>query len=264
MANVSRARPILVVGAVVVAAVATLASCAGADVPRPSPAATSRPTPASPSQTPMPPGTASPTPEPSIDLPRDAPTTFADDVSVDELPRHAVLPPGATETASHVLDGDGEGPDTLALAWARRDDPLAAERGLVIWQRFPQRPAWRAVYAFTDPPERGVLGIRLEPGDVTGDGVDDLLSFEDIGGSGGCGTWRVVVTAEPGAAEVWRRRGCDTQVRLSRGRVEVREAVFEPGDAHCCPSAYRISRLAWDGETLTEVRSTVSPAPDAG
>ena len=46
---------------------------------------------------------------------------------------------------------------------------------------------WRAVYAFTDPARSGVFGIRVDTGDLTGDAIADLLSFEDLGGSGACG-----------------------------------------------------------------------------
>jgi hypothetical protein len=250
---------------VALAAAALLTSCGGTEVARPSPP-TSRPVSESPSPSPTPPQSpsASPSPtaslEPTIRIPKDAPRTYAQDVPVEDLPPDALVPPDAIVTASSIRRGDEVG-DGISLAWARGDDPFAAERGLVVWQRFDERPAWRVVYGSTDPPARGVLGIRLEPGDVTGDGVDDLLSFEETGGSGACGTWRVIVTGDGAAADVGHLRACDTQVRFARAGIEVREAVFEPGDAHCCPSAYRISRLRWDGETLTEVRSTVSPAP---
>jgi hypothetical protein len=252
----------------VLAAAAGLASCGGQEVSTPSASVTAS-SPVSPSPSPPPPTSPSPptSVEPSIrsiQLTKDAPTTFADDVSIDALPPEALVPPGAVVTASHVLEGAESAPPALALVWLRGDDPFAAEHGLVVWEWFDEAPAWRVVYAFTDPPSRGVLGIRIEPGDATRDGVDDVLSLEDLGGSGACGLWRVVATGAGVAEEIWRLRGCDTQVRFSRGGLEVREAVFRPGDAHCCPSAYRISRLSWDGATLATVRSTVSPIADAG
>ena len=258
----SRARAVAIVACVA----AVLAACGGTEVPRPSPPSTSS-APASPSPSPIPPVSPSsppPSVEPTIRLPDDAPTAYAGDVPADALPQQELVPPDAVVTASAGRVPGGDVLDGIALAWARGDDPFAAERGVVVWQRFDDRPAWRVVYGFTDPASRGVFGIRLEAGDVTRDAVDDLLTFEETGGSGGCGTWRVVVSVAGGATEVWRLRTCDTQVRIARGGIEVREAVFEPDDAHCCPSAYRLSRLAWNGEALEEVRSTVSPAPAAG
>ncbi len=119
---------------------------------------------------------------------------------------------------------------------------------------------WRAVYAFTDRPSAGVLGIRVVPADLTGDGVDDLLTEEQRGGSGACATWRVIASAAGGAAEIYRREGCDTEISAVDGALEIREAVFEPGDPHCCPTAYRTTVLEWDGQAWAEVSTEVEPA----
>ena len=90
--------------------------------------------------------------------------------------------------------------DQIALAWRRGADPFASTHGLVVWQR-SDGPEWRALYAFTDRPRTGVLGISMEPGDLTGDGIVDLLTNEHTGGSGACGRWRVVAS-NPG----WQSR----------------------------------------------------------
>jgi hypothetical protein len=92
-----------------------------------------------------------------------------------------------------------------------------------------------------------VLGIRLRSGDLTGDGYRDLLAFEETGGSGACGVWRVFAAVDGTLRELLRRRTCDTDISLARGGLQVTAAVFEPGDAHCCPSALRQLTLRWDG-----------------
>jgi hypothetical protein len=205
--------------------------------------------------------TPTPTVEPTLQLPADAPTLVDDPADVARIAAgdYAPLaPPGATVTFPWVLAGPGDPIDQVAFSWQRGDDPFALENGFAVWQ--PSDGGWRAVYAFTDTPAKGVLGVSIDPGDLTGDGIEDALTFEQTGGSGACGTWRVVVSAPGAATEVFRDRTCDAEIRIVDGDLQLREAVFAPGDAHCCPSAYRISTLEWDGtafvETSSETRAT--------
>ena len=120
------------------------------------------------------------------------------------------------------------------------------------------------MYAFTDPGRLGVFGIRVEAGELTGDAIPDILSFEDVGGSGACGTYRVIATAAGDAREIFRRDVCDTQIAISGGDLRIREAVFHGGDPHCCPSAFRESTLRWSGTSWDEVSSEVVPNDPAG
>ena len=115
------------------------------------------------------------------------------------------------------------------------------------------------MYAFTDRPRAGVLGVSSQTGDVTGDELADRLTLEDLGGSGACGRYRVVAGTATGAEEVFSRQVCDTEIFIAGGSLTVREAVFEPGDPHCCPSAFRTSTLEWDGEAFVETSSTEEP-----
>lgn len=252
----------------IVFVVLLLASCVSAGEPPPGSTATGSSASGSVSGNPPPIGTPtqSPTPspvrQPDLQLPADAPTTLDDpaDVAGIEAGDHApILPPGAEETSviSHV---EPDGPiDQITLAWRRGLDPFASEVGLVVWQRFEQSPTWRAVYAFTERPKAGVLGVRLSSADLTGDGVDDLLTEEQRGGSGACATWRVIASAAGSAAEIFLRDGCDTEISAINGTLEIREAVYEPGDPHCCPSAYRTTVLAWDGQAWQQLSSELKP-----
>jgi hypothetical protein len=225
---------------------------------RPSPSATTGP---SETATPEPTLTTSPEPSPS---PRPIPPAWAapidDDLDPEALPDDALVPPDAQltdrltlPTASGILDG-------VAVSYVVGADPFAAEHGFALWQRFDEAPAWSVVFAFVDPPREGILGIRLEAGDLTGDGHPEVLAFEDRGGTGACGTWRVIAPAPGAAAEVFRRTTCDTQIQIAGDVLEVREAVYEPGDPHCCPSAYRLSTLRWNGSRFRQIASQIEPA----
>jgi len=102
----------------------------------------------------------------------------------------------------------------------------------------------------------GVLEIHVVIGDATGDGSPDALTFEDTGGSGACGTWRVLdLMANAG---VFERTTCDTVVEPSTDPVGllVRKAIFQEGDAHCCPSSIRVSLLTLDPAAGWTVSST--------
>lgn len=247
--------------------IALLVACGDTDVSGPSPTtatsatsgATSDPSTssASPSGSPS----AEPPPEPDLDLPADAPTLVDDPADVARVSAgdlSALLPPRA-EIAFTALQTTPQDPiDQIALAWRRGADPFASTHGLVVWQR-SDGPEWRALYAFTDQPHTGVLGISMEPGDLTGDGIVDLLTNEHTGGSGACGRWRVVAS-EPGVAtEIFRRDTCDTNIAIAAGELRIREAVYEQGDPHCCPSAFQITTLRWDGEEWVETGSETQP-----
>jgi hypothetical protein len=157
------------------------------------------------------------------------------------------------------LPAAGTVPDQVAVAYVVGEDPFAAEHGVAVWQRFPDEPAWSVVYAFADPPEEGVLGIRLNSGDLTGDGHDELLVLEERGGTGACGTWTVVSGTGADTSSIFTRETCDTEIAIVDGALVVREAVYEPDDPHCCPSAFRTVTLRWNGERFARTGVEVEP-----
>ena len=251
----------------------TLLACSrdrGSDVPTPPPSGpptTATPATVSPGTGPTGPtnATTSPPVEPThLKLPDDGPSLVDDprDIAAIEAgDLTALAPPGAAISFRQVLARPEDPLDQIAFAWDRGKDFFAAEHGVVIWQWFADASAWRAVYAFTDPADGEVLGIQpFRSDDLTSDGFPELLTFEDTGGSGACGTTRVI-SSTPGAAnEIFRGRACDTEIAIVDGSLEVREAVFGPDDAHCCPSSFRISTLGWDGSRFVEIDSRVEPA----
>jgi hypothetical protein len=230
-------------------------SSSPSEEPSRGPSVTTTPSPSPPTGTPSP----SPTIEPLLHLPADAPTTFDGEVGASG-PFEALVPPGAEVLDAWFAGPVGDQPAFAWVVWGRGADPFARELGVVLWQRFADAPAWRATHAFTNPPAKGVLGISLAAADLTGDGITDALTFEQTGGSGACGRWRVVAPFAGGAVEAFDHRTCDAQVTIAGDHLELREAVFAPGDAHCCPSAYRITTLEWDGETFAETAVREDPA----
>jgi hypothetical protein len=169
-----------------------------------------------------------------------------------------LVPSGASYASRSALRDPIE---QIVLTWF--DGSLLRRRnGLIVWQR--SEDEWRAVYAFTDPVRLGVFGIRVGAGELTGDAIPDVLSFEDVGGSGACGTYRVIATSAGDASEIFRRDVCDTQIAISGGDLRIREAVFHAGDPHCCPTAFRESTLRWSGTSWDEVSSEVVPNDPAG
>jgi hypothetical protein len=191
-----------------------------------------------------------------VDLPAGTPVSYGQNIEAADLPAEALVPMGTTPTdVWPAIAPDGTQFALVAFA-EPSDDPFRQARGLIVWRRFSDAPPWRSVYGLSDPAEAGVLGIHTLIGDVTGDGSPDAITFEDTGGSGACGTWRVLDLASN--AGVFKRKTCDTTIDLSPDPVGlvVREAVFQEGDAHCCPSATRISVLTFDQTSGWTVSST--------
>jgi hypothetical protein len=139
-------------------------------------------------------------------------------------------------------------------------DPFVQARGLVEWRRNEgAEPPWTPVFGIAHAKDEGILGFEAVVGDATGDGSSDLLIQEATGGSGACGTWRVIdLTA---ATERWTKALCDARVDLHVDPVGIAllEAVYAPEDPHCCPSEFRSTVLVYEdgrGFVKDSVRST--------
>lgn len=243
-------------------AVLVLASCTGvserATTPTPSAptptigtTSTSSPSPVTTSSTPV------PSPVPS--LPAGLPPSFESDVPAGDVPA-AALTPLRTEVTGEWRTTTGAG-EAIVVAWqVPGDDPFRLGRGVAVWRRFddggfPWRPVWGAAYR----PRAGVLAIDATIADVTGDGSDDALLFRSTGGSGACGTAEVVDLAA--GRTRFARDVCDARVEASIDPpgIVLTEAVFAPGDPHCCPSAVRTTVLVWDGAAWVEDSVTQTP-----
>lgn len=202
-----------------------------------------------------------PSPSPAPDLPAGVPPLFEDDVAAADVPAAALIPLQTEVTGAwYGVTSEGE---AIVVAWQEPGrDPLRTDRGFAAWRRFDDGGApWRPVLAESIPQASGVLGISGIPGELTGDGSDDLLLRLDTGGSGACA--RTLVLDLAAGAAVYDEADCDRRVEPHAGPTGllVTEAVYEPGDAHCCPSAFTETVLTYAGDGRWNVASerTVTP-----
>jgi hypothetical protein len=194
---------------------------------------------------------ASPTESPVV-LPPGTPATYADDVAAGRLHASALIPRGTEVEEAWVTDD----PEALVIAYVEPGaDPFRSERGVLEWRRTGADPPWRAVAWFPTSAETGVLGVDGLVVDVTDDGLQDLLLAAYTGGSGACARWSVVDVQA--AAEVFGRDVCDGRIDPSVDPVglSIDEAVYRPGDPHCCPSAFRTTVLAYASDGRWTVAS---------
>lgn len=232
-----------------------LASCGGDSSPSP-------PAPTLPgSSSPVTPtaGGGSPQPSPSAaTLPDGVPDAFSEDVPARALPVTALIAPGDEVTGvarAHTRAGDA-----VVIAFTTPgSDPFQQARGFVVWRRSVGGPPWQAVYGLAHSKREGVLSISADVTDLTGDGSDEALIREETGGSGACATYRVIDLAA--ASPIWTRALCDAEVQPSPDPLGlwVVARVYEPGDAHCCPSAISERVLAWRDGRFVEVSETLTP-----
>jgi hypothetical protein len=215
-------------------------------------------------QTIVPTPTGATGPDADVRVPADTPTTVDDPMDlarIDAGDLSSLVPPGADVGFRQVLAGPSDPIDQISVTWDRGNDVFAAQHGFVVWQRSGGTDGWRAVYAFTDPARRAILGLApLQSGDLTGDGMPETLTLEQQGGSGTCGITRVISSSVGDAREIFRASACDTQIDIVGDHLERREAVFGPNDPHCCPSSFRVTTLEWNGTAFEETGSTTEDA----
>lgn len=199
-------------------------------------------------------------PSPVPRLPAGLPPSFGDDVPSADVPAAALIPLQTEVTDS--WSASTVAGEAVVVAWqVPGDDPFRLARGLAIWRRFDDGgPPWRPVYGVAYRRGDGVLAVTALMTDVTGDGSEDALVFAETGGSGGCGAYSVVDLAA--GSRVFRRQVCDTQIEPSSAPVGlvVTEAMYAPGDPHCCPSARRETVLTYAGSGAWDTAAeTVTP-----
>ena len=170
--------------------------------------------------------------------------------------------------AWRVAAGGGIVPE-IAVQWRRvslMDGPLDAAE-FVLWQR-SGRAAWTLGYSLHLPQRVAFLHART--GDVNGDGHADLLLFEDMGGSAGCGVYRLLANVGGRIDQLLVRRGCydDTRIWARRGVLQAFDGVLKDpstkNQIHCCWTAWRETTMRWRGSRLVSVaRRRVHSLPRA-
>ncbi len=226
------------------AVVLAIGACGTEPPATPTPTSAS-PTP-SPSTSPEPSVSPSPSPIPEPE-PGQMPSTFAEDLEPSELPLDELVPEGADVTGQwFAFTADGV---VVLVAWVEPgSDAFLLPRGFALWHRHASSPHWRVGLVERHDADAGIQEIQMSTTDLTGDGSDDALIFEGVGGSGACGSWLVLDVSRE--KQTYRRQLCDGRIDPappgSPGLVVTR-SVYREGDAHCCPSAMRETTLAWTG-----------------
>jgi hypothetical protein len=262
-------RPFLSVFVLAFVAAGCRSGSTTAEAPSPPPTMSPSPTPTAATPSPSRTRTRTPTPSPSSTLPAPpvlppgVPDAYGPDDPAGDVPAVALIPPSAAAAGTWFARLPGHQGTAIVVTYSRGNDPFRQEHGLVVWRHFGASPHWRATFGFADRPRSGVLGIQVDVGDATADRSPDVLAFEGTGGTGDCGAWRVIQPIDGTGASVLPAGTCDTTVSFSLDPpgLTVTKAVFRVGDAHCCPSAYRISQLEWNGTGFDATDRHVSPAP---
>lgn len=200
--------------------------------------------------------------------------------------RSRVLAPvGAVIDDVTVLRAQGGEPRRLVVTWSipARDDPQYSTRsGVFVWQP-PADPltkpgllhSWELAYALNLRPQAqhvvvgtpsawtreasAGLDITLTTGDLTDDGYPEILTFEASGGSGGCGTWRVLSGQNGAFDSLLRRETCEADIAIRNGNLRIDQSYQPKGcDAiHGC--ARRRTVLRWDGSGFERIsRRTIA------
>jgi hypothetical protein len=175
------------------------------------------------------------------------PTTIAVDADPAELLPEDLVPEGADVTGEwFAFTDDGV---MVLVAWAEPGaDVSRLPRGFAIWHRYASPPYWRVGLVERRRADEGIQEIQISTTDVTGDGSDDAVVFEGVGGSGACGRWAVIDLVR--GEQTYRRELCDARIDpgpMGSPGLVLTESVYRPGDAHCCPSAMRATTLTWTG-----------------
>ncbi len=102
--------------------------------------------------------------------------------------------------------------------------------------------------------------------DFTGDGREEALVIVESGGTAG-DLGAAVYRLEAGRAGIlaWIDRTGSFELRLPNAGpgaalIIVKQGIFGPGDANCCPSRIRETALRWDGSTFAVFGEQTLPA----
>ncbi|HEV8603700.1 MAG TPA: hypothetical protein VGQ68_09945 [Gaiellaceae bacterium] len=175
-----------------------------------------------------------------------------------------IAPPGSQVLDMRVLRSQ-TGPTQLAVAW-RRGDPndYPTEFGLTIWQRAGVRSPWRRLYERRIPVSKlaNIHDLRLRTADVTRDGREDLLVFEDLDGSAGVYVYRLFTTDGGNVRQIAARLSSedDSTVIANYGELVSYDGVGKDPKSgsyiHCCPRYWRRTVQRWNGERLVTAKIT--------
>jgi hypothetical protein len=179
--------------------------------------------------------------------------------TTDTKPKPSLVPPGAKVVEDRPLGGTV---DQRVVTWrigGHAEEPASGLYGVTIW-RGKER-------LYTHRARTGAAGIYVETGDFTTDGRDDVLLFDDTGGSGGCGVYRALTTSGGRFRQVLVRFLC-----VDKGSIHLRPnaLVFRFGeqedpntanDIHCCFMFVRTTVKRWNGDRFVVFNSSRKRLP---
>lgn len=171
-----------------------------------------------------------------------------------------VVPRGAFALSNQTLPATRRIPAQRVVTWrlgGKPEQPSSGFYGVSIWQ------AGRRIYSHRA--RRGALRVSVETGDFTHDRHQDVLVFEDLDGSGGCGIYRALQTGDGIVRQVSARSLCEDQGSIhlhEHGLLVSLGFERDPKTAqqtHCCYLFVRRTLLRWDGHRLAKVTGRVLP-----
>jgi hypothetical protein len=165
--------------------------------------------------------------------------------------------------SSRVVPAAAGIPPEIVVTW---DDDRGLH-GLAVWQRRPGLVGdWSRIFTRRREDVAPFQRFETTVGDVTGDGHQDLLVFEDEDGSGGWGTYRLLAVVSGAMRQLYVRRASSdwTAIRLGHHALLVRDGIGKDprsaGNIHCCPRFIRTRVKRWNGRALVDVRVTTRRA----
>jgi hypothetical protein len=101
----------------------------------------------------------------------------------------------------------------------------------------------------------GTAGYRiiiLRCADVTGDGQNEMVIGIGAGASGTVFNWAIFTPANGRWSLAFHQEGQRvSDLKVQGGEVQEIRPIYGPGDALCCPSGHRVSKVKWDGNTFS-------------
>lgn len=201
--------------------------------------------------------------------PAPMPKRFSGVFAPGKLPLLELVPRDAEVVHGWSIPAGGRMPPQVAVWWQRTSllGSSLDTSGLAIWQRLPREARWRRVYSLLFPVNR-VEGVHIRAGNVNGDGHPDLLLFEDMGGSAGCGLYRLLASVHGHITQLSVRPGCydNARLRLRGGALVMYDGIVKDphtlDQIHCCWSVWLRTVMRWRGPTLVSVeRRRIGPLP---
>jgi hypothetical protein len=165
--------------------------------------------------------------------------------------------PSLAPRGARVLDERRLSDDQRVVTWragGHAEEPSSGLYGVTVVEGARRLYSHRA--------RRGAEGLHVETGDFTKDGSADVLVFDALDGSGGCGVYRAVAVADGSVQEVSSTALCEDRgtIHLQRGGLVFRLGESKDpqtaNDIHCCFRYLRTTLKRWNGSELLTVHTS--------